>query len=67
MLQSMPGWAKVAAFVILTGCFWHFFYQDEPIKALGFELGALWLVFREAKSRLEDRSGPTRRRGKFPE
>lgn len=63
IVNLMPGIARLIGFGILFVCFCYYFQQGEQWKALSLQLAVLWLVFREARILLNERSNlPPRRR-----
>ena len=48
--------AKLIGFGVLFLSFCYFFHQGEHWKALSFQLAALWLILREVRIRLNERS-----------
>lgn len=59
--------ARLFGFAILITCFWYFFYRSKLPVATVLLLGALWLLFREARQLLTERAnapGRAHRRGR---
>ena len=63
ILILMSEMARLIASGVLLICFCYFFHTGEQWKALSLQLAVLWLIFREARIRLQERSSsPPRRR-----
>ncbi len=63
MVKPMSGILKVVAVGGLFALFCYYFHEGEQLRTLALQLGALWLILREARIRLQERGNlPPHRR-----